>query len=162
MKNRTRLSKLICGILLACVIGLSGCVSMPANVDNTDGYTVPNYALIEFGSVAVFTVIVNEVNVPQETVVQAYDAFSHVESLLLCVGETCPPVDLSIIDNILAARVPIEYSALTKQGMALIRQEIGRYMPLEIPMEVKSDIATRVTLSVISGAKAALAPYIKQ
>ena len=107
------MGNLLRAVMLGVCLTLTGCVTMQ------DGSTEPDYALIEFGAVAAMSVIVNETEAEDAVVVQAYDGLKHVEAALQCVGESCPPLDISIISGMLQQQVPLEYRALVDQGMKL-------------------------------------------
>lgn len=143
---------MICAAAL--MFGLSGCMTMP------DGSSKPDTEMIEFGSVAVFTVIVNETEVSDAAVVRAYEGLSSVEQFLQNVGDTGGDLDLSVIDEMLAKAVPIEYRALATSGSKLIRSRVARYMEGKLPENpiTESEAVTSISLAVVSGARAALAP----
>lgn len=144
--------KMISVVVLALALSLGGCITMP------DGSSEPDYVLIEFGSVAAFTVIVNETEVPDESVVRAYEGLSALEVTLQSVLENGGDLDLSILDKMLANAVPFEYKALAETGSKLIRSRVKQYVDLPENPLPESELVAKVALSVVQGAKAALGP----
>jgi hypothetical protein len=131
---------LLCGIMLALTFGLTGCMTMP------DGSSKPDYVMIEFGAVAAMTVIVNETKVSDEVVVKAYKGLSAMETALLTSG----PMDLSMIDTMLANAVPMEYKALATVGSKLIRSRVAQYMEVKLPTNpiTENELVMNTTLIV--------------
>jgi hypothetical protein len=148
-----KLQRLACSVILALTMGLGGCITMP------DGTSEPDYVMIEFGSVAAFTVIVNETEVSDESVVQAYEGLSAMEEGLLAVVDGSREMDLSMIDAMFANAVPLEYKALASTGSKLIRQRVKMYMDVEMPDTLpESELTAKISLAVVQGAKAAIGP----
>lgn len=154
----TRLSHGMCGILLAVMLTLTGCITMP------DGSSTPDYTMIEFGAVAAFTVIINETKVSDEKVLQAYDGLSSMERNLRAMVESGEPLDLAIIDQMLASAVPVEYKALAAVGSKLIRERAKLYLGEKVPdVDLgKYEVVGEITLAVVQGAKAAIEPRATQ
>jgi hypothetical protein len=123
-----------------------------------DGTTEPDYVMIEFGSVAAFTVIVNETKVSDESVVKAYEGLSAMEAGLQAVLNGSGEVDLSMIDAMFAAAVPVEYQALASTGSKLIRSRVRQYIDVPENMFSESELTAKISLSVVQGAKSALEP----
>lgn len=151
-----KLRMLACGVVLALTMGLGGCITMP------DGTTEPDYVMIEFGSVAAFTVIVNETKVTDESVVKAYEGLSAMESGLQAVLDGSGEVDLSMIDAMFASAVPLEYKALASTGSKLIRSRVRQYVELPDNIFDESELTAKISLSVVQGAKSALYPRYVQ
>jgi hypothetical protein len=145
---------LACGVILALAMGLGGCITTP------DGTTTPDYAMIEFGAVAAFTVIVNEAKVSDEAVVKAYEGLSTMEATLQKVVDGSGSLDLPIIDQMLGEAVPIEYKALATQGSKLIRSRVRNFMDTKHPDNpiTESEVTLSTSLAVVKGAKAVLEP----
>lgn len=155
---KTRLSAMLCGILLYCAM-LVGCVST-ANVDGTST-TTPDYAMIEFGAIAAFTVLVNETDVPQDRVEKAYLGLSNIEMILARLAGTGESLDLAVLDSMLSEALPVEYQALAKSGSKLIRSRVQMYVDLpEIELDERATIVNTIALTVVSGAKQALEPKL--
>jgi hypothetical protein len=150
-----KLRLLACGLMLALTLGLGGCVTAP------DGSSAPDYVLIEFGSTLAFTVIVNETDVSDATVVRAYTGLAALEQTLQTGGEA---LDLTMLDAMFANAVPIEYSALASQGSKLIRSRVRQYMDIKLPSNpiTESEVTVSTALAVVQGAKAALYPKYVQ
>ena len=142
-----KLSRLLCVAVLAMTLGLSGCVTGP------DGVKAP----VEFASTLAFTVIVNETEVSPAAVVRAYEGLSVLENTLTTGTQA---LDLTMIDAMLANAVPVEYSALASTGSKLIRSRVRQYMDVKLPENplTESEVTVKMSLAVVQGAKAALAP----
>jgi len=141
----------LCSVVLAGALGLSGCITAP------DGSSAPDYVMIEFGSVAAFTVLVNETDVSDDSVVKAYEGLTVLENTLTSGTQA---LDLTLIDAMLANAVPVEYSALASTGSKLIRSRVRQYMDVKLPENpiTESEVTMKTSLAVVQGAKAALAP----
>lgn len=138
---------------------LTGCVT--TTLPDGTVQRVPDYEMIEFGSVAVFTVIVNEVKVKDDVVLKAYRGLASVRDNIQCLGEDCPALDLTVVDNLLAEKLPLEYRALAKAGSRLIRSRVRQYVgTIDVPLEM-SQISRNITTSVLNGALAAFEPKIE-
>lgn len=146
-----KLSRLLCVAVLAMTLGLSGCVTGP------DGVKAPDYVMVEFASTLAFTVIVNETEVSPAAVVRAYEGLSVLENTLTTGTQA---LDLTMIDAMLANAVPVEYSALASTGSKLIRSRVRQYMDVKLPENplTESEVTVKMSLAVVQGAKAALAP----
>jgi hypothetical protein len=125
-----------------------------------DGSSAPDYVMIEFGSVAAFTVLVNETEVSDEAVVKAYEGLAAMEAGLQAVANGSGDMDLSMIDAMLASAVPVEYSALAATGSKLIRARVKQYMDIKLPENpiTENEVTVSISLAVVQGAKAALQP----
>ena len=145
---------LLCSAVLTMALTLPGCMTMP------DGSSEPDYMLIEFGAVAVFTVIVNETKVSDKKVLEAYHGLSNLERTLQSMTDSGEPLDLAIVDQMLANAVPVEYQALTAMGSKLIRQRAKLYLGESMPdVDLgKYELVGKIAQSVVSGAKAAIEP----
>jgi len=150
----TKLFGLLCSAVLAFALTLPGCMTMP------DGSSEPDYTMIEFGAVAVFTVLINETKVSDEKVLEAYRGLSNLESTLQSMIDSGEPLDLAIVDQMLANAVPVEYQALTAMGSKLIRQRAKLYLGESMPdVDLgKYALVGKIAQSVVSGAKAAIEP----
>ena len=146
------LRMLACGVILALTMCLGGCITAP------DGTSEPDYVLIEFGSVAAFTVIVNETKVPDESVVKAYEGLAAMEAGLQAILDGSGTLDLSMIDAMFASAVPVEYQALASTGSKLIRSRVRQYVDVPDNILGESELTAKISLSVVQGAKSALAP----
>jgi hypothetical protein len=155
-----KLKMFLCSMILAVAVGLGGCVTMQ------DGSSEPDYAMVEFGSVAAFTVIVSETKVSDETVVKAYEGLSNLETTLQGLASDSGNLDLSVVDRLLANAVPMEYKALASQGSKLIRSRVRQYMGskdvLDYDMSREGKLTIKTTLAVVQGARAALYPKYVQ
>lgn len=151
-----RLIVVMCGIILALSVFVGGCITMP------DGTNEPDYEMISFGTVLAFSVIINETKVSDEKVMEAYEGLSHASVVLRSMGESGQPVDLAVVDQILADAVPMEYKAIAKQGSKLIRDRARRYLGENIPDVdlTKHKVVAEIASAVVEGAKAALEPKV--
>lgn len=156
----TRLLHFVRGILLVAMltVGVPGCITMP------DGTSTPDYTMIEFGAVAAFTVIINETKVSDAKVLQAYDGLSNVEKSLRAMVESGEPLDLAIVDHMLANAVPLEYKALASLGSRLIRERAALYLGEKVPdVDLgEYEVVGKITLAVVQGATAAIEPRAAQ
>ena len=145
-----KLKNMLCASVMAMALTLGGCISAP------DGSSKPDYVMIEFGAVAAFTVIVNETKVSDEAIVRAYEGLTHLEGVL----QTGGPLNLDMVDTLLARAVPIEYKALAATGSKLIRSRVAQYMEVKLPTNpiTENEVIVNSTLAVVQGAKAALQP----
>jgi hypothetical protein len=77
------------------------------------------------------------------------------------VGETCPPLDLSILDQQFADAVPLEYKALASAGSKLMRDRLRLYIgDIDVIPTEHQATARKISLSIVDGALAAFAPHI--
>jgi len=129
-----------------------------------DGSHEPDYTMIEFGAVAAFTVIVNETDVPDNAIREAYRGLTNLETMLQATRESDGPLNLAVIDGLLADAVPIEYRALATMGSQLIRERAQLYLGEHLSdAELgKYAIVGKIAEAVVSGAKAALEPRARQ
>ena len=156
--KRTRLSGMICGIMLAMTL-LTGCVSMP------NGQTGPDYAGIELGSVIAMTVLVNEVKSSQAVKDVTHARLVVLHETLSCPDTgrlDCPPINMRILPELLANALPLEYQAL---GPAMLRYIEGKamlYYDVKIPQSENTEMVRKITIVVVGGAMQALAPHVSK
>lgn len=150
MISNGELRMLLCAAAFSSVVG--ACMTMP------DGSSKPDYMLVEFGAVAVFTVIVNETEVSDEVIAKAYEGLLAMEQGILAVKNGSGAMSLPMIDAMLASAVPMEYKALASAGSRLIRNRIQMYMDTKLPENpiTRNEVTIDTTLAVVQGAKAAL------
>tara|TARA_R110000772_G_scaffold267971_1_gene393528 strand:- start:5130 stop:5588 length:459 start_codon:yes stop_codon:yes gene_type:complete len=140
-------------IALVLVFGLTGCITMP------DGNSKPDYAMIEFSAVASMTVIVNETKISDEKLVATYNRLQAVHNTLTC-ETNCPPFDLFMMEQMITESLPIEYQALGKSGIKLIRSRANLYMDVKLPETENVQLAKDIAASVVLGMISALEPKV--
>ena len=155
----TRLSHMVCGILLALVV-MTGCVAMP------NGSTGPDYAGIELGSVIAMTVIVNEVQASQAVKDVTYARLKVLRNTLSCPDTAkteCPPIQLRVLPEMIAATLPMEYQALAPALIAYIESKVRLYYDVNLPTSPENqEMIRKMAVVVIGGALQAMAPHVSK
>jgi len=125
-----------------------------------DGAHEPDYLRIEFSSLASFLVIINETKVTDEKVLRAYRGLSDLEGVIQSMVESGQPVDLAVVDKLLAQALPVEYQPLAVLGSKLIRQRAKLYLGEHVPdVDLgKYEVVAKIVQAVVSGARTAIEP----
>jgi hypothetical protein len=131
-------------------------------VDGVEQPWEPDYAIIEFGSVAAFTVTINETEVSDEVVLKAHDGLSALRERLQCVGEACKPLGITIIEEQLKAALPLEYHALAVSGMRLFQAKLADYINTNQVDIVPEGVMKKTMIAVIDGALLAFDPHVQR
>jgi hypothetical protein len=145
--------KLLAALMLSFAL-LTGCVTGPG------GSYQPDYEMIEFGSTLAFTVVINETDVTDQTVLQAYSGLVALQERLLCVGLICPALDTTLIQTMMADAVPTEYQALAVAGSKLMAAKLKRYMSAHGVEIVPPDVSSDMALAIVTGAITAFQPRV--
>ena len=130
-----------------------------------DGSKSPDYAGIELGSVIAMTVLVNEVKSSQAVKDVTHARLVVLHKSLSCVSTVqmvCPPFNLQVLPQMVAAALPMEYQALAPAIIKYIEGKAMLYYDLKVPQSENTELVRKISVVVIGGAIQALAPHVSK
>lgn len=147
-------------LILVLVLSLSGCLTIPDPDNPSEVVQVPDYELIELGSYAAFSAILEQKESTDMSMVKALEIINEIESYLVPLSGTNEPLTIDVLRSIVRQKVPSAYAPLGELTLVMIQRVINKYQLHLDDAVTRSEELIRIAKAVLKGAKSAILPHI--